>query len=164
MYTAQQFLDSIAHETRVCQHLATKVDPQQLDYRPVEGSRSTIELMRYLTWCVEAPVEALLNKDWSKVSQYAESTNEMTLEQFSEAMDQQLAKTKEWIGGISEEEFMSRSALMPWGAEVPLGAALVDTTLKFISAYRLQLFQCIKVCGATELGTANAWLGVDAPA
>ena len=45
----------------------------------------------------------------------------------------------------------------------PWGQAIFATSVRFLCAYRMQLFLYIKQCGATELGTSNAWLGMDAP-
>ncbi len=161
MIRPQDFIDSIAHETKVCQFLATKVDPKQLGYRPGEKTRSTIELMRYLTWCGVVPTEALIGGDWSVAGRYREDASEMPLEDFSARMDSQLSRVRELIEGVPEAEFLTREAPLPWGTSTILGKGLVDTALKFVSAYRLQLFQNIKCCGAKDLSSSEAWMGMD---
>ncbi len=41
-----------------------------------------------------------------------------------------------------------------------LGLAILNGPLKWLTAYKLQLFLYAKACGA-EIGTANAWAGMD---
>ncbi len=43
-------LKSSLNELSICQHLATKVDASQADWRPRENMRSNIELMQYLCY------------------------------------------------------------------------------------------------------------------
>jgi hypothetical protein len=45
--------------------------------------------------------------------------------------------------------------------DTTLGRALVETTLKWLTAYRMQLFLYAKASGNEKIGTANNWAGVD---
>ena len=47
--TKEELISSLQNEVRILLHLASKVDRNQLDYRPTPKQRSTIELLRYLT-------------------------------------------------------------------------------------------------------------------
>ena len=47
--TREELVSSLQDEVRILLHLAGKVDPAQLDYRPTPTQRSTIELLRYLS-------------------------------------------------------------------------------------------------------------------
>ena len=47
--TKEELIASLQNEVRILVHLTTKVDRNQLDYRPTPTQRSTIELLRYLT-------------------------------------------------------------------------------------------------------------------
>ena len=47
--TREELIASLQHEVRVVLHLASKVDPARLDYRPTPRQRSTLELLQYLT-------------------------------------------------------------------------------------------------------------------
>src|SRR5205814_980033 len=55
MMTKEEFLDSCAHETRVIRHLAGKILPGGLDWKPTPVQRTTLELLRYLTSCAIVP-------------------------------------------------------------------------------------------------------------
>ncbi len=46
--TKSELLSSLRHEVRILTHLAGKVDPAQLDYRPTRTQRSTLELLQYM--------------------------------------------------------------------------------------------------------------------
>ncbi len=163
MFTKEDFLNSIAHEVHVCKHIFSKASPSQADYRPAEGIRSNLELMQYLSCSASLPTEALIKGDWSMASKAMEESSTMKWEEFPARMDAQLESVRSMIAAVPDEEFMTREAALPWGASVKLGAGLVDTSLKFMSAYRLQFFQNVKVSGAKDMNTANAWLGVDKP-
>ena len=59
MLTRDQYLDSVAREIDICKHLYTKVDPARLDWSPGENMRTTLELLRYLTFCGSGPADAV---------------------------------------------------------------------------------------------------------
>jgi len=45
--TKDELVGSLKHEVRILLHLASKVDPAKLDYRPTAKQRSTLELLQY---------------------------------------------------------------------------------------------------------------------
>jgi hypothetical protein len=47
--TKTELIFMLQNEVRILLHLTTKIDPNQLDYRPTPKQRSTIELLRYLS-------------------------------------------------------------------------------------------------------------------
>src|SRR6187399_2742142 len=48
--TKDELIGSLKNEVRILLHLATKIDRGQLDYRPTPKQRSSIELLRYLSF------------------------------------------------------------------------------------------------------------------
>jgi hypothetical protein len=44
--TKDELIASLQHEVRVLLHLASKVDPAKLDYRPTAKQRSLLELLQ----------------------------------------------------------------------------------------------------------------------
>ena len=56
--TKSELIASLQDEVRILLHLASKVDPAKLDYRPTEKQRSTIELLRYLSMMGPVLVDA----------------------------------------------------------------------------------------------------------
>jgi hypothetical protein len=65
------------------------------------------------------------------------------------------------LAGVSDADFRGE---MEWfGNKTTRGAFIVNIVLCGCAAYRTQLFLYLKACGRDELGTANLWIGVDAP-
>jgi hypothetical protein len=55
--TKDELVGSLKHEVRILLHLASKVDPAKLDYRPTAKQRSILELLR--TWPLWVPLRLL---------------------------------------------------------------------------------------------------------
>src|SRR5258707_4958261 len=47
--TKDELIGCLKHEVRILLHLASKVDPAKLDYRPTPKQRSLLELLQYMT-------------------------------------------------------------------------------------------------------------------
>jgi hypothetical protein len=161
MITKTQLLDSMLHECTVIQHLFTKLTPEGLAYRPSPKQRTTAELLQYLSVIGIAGATCIEARDWKRFAPFSERAKEVRPEGFVEAMDRQKAELIAFFKGIPEERFASAEGLLPAGASMPLGAALMNGPLKWLTAYKLQLFLYAKAAGAEELSTVNAWAGVD---
>ena len=46
--TTPELIATLQHEVRILLHLASKVEPAMLDYRPTPKQRSTLELLQYM--------------------------------------------------------------------------------------------------------------------
>ena len=163
MFSKNNFLESLELETNICKHLQAKVDKDNLDYKPTDGQRSLLELLQYLTSSIEVPTRCLVDNDWSKAGEYMEKAKEVTLDNFCDRMDAQLAAAKEIVAPLSDSDFTTKETSLPTGANVILGPSLINFTLKFVTAYRMQLFLYLKSTGSSELNTLNCWFGIDAP-
>ena len=163
MLNTEELKSALSDEIRIIRHLATKVDPAKLDWRPTEGQRSTKELLRYLALVGIGPVKAMLAGDWAVIGGMDEKLEGMGLEGFDAAMESQERELHADVDGLGDSGLVEREGKMPWGDSLPMGKAIFTTSLRFLCAYRMQLFLYIKQSGAHELGTSNAWLGMDAP-
>ena len=165
MITKELLLNSIIHECNVCKHLFTKIPADKFEYRPQENMRSTIELLRYLTF---APYEfglamvnnAIDNKNWESYKEAEEQSENMKAEEFPQAMDRQIEKFKNLFEQITVDDFANKKVTSVWEPNNILGAVLMDTALKVVTVYRMQLFLYVKLCGA-NVNTANCWSGID---
>ena len=162
MYTVDNFLRSIRHETEILKHLHGKLSAEQLDYRPAEGMRSTLELLRYLSYCGIATAEALAEGSWTKYHTRVAAAEKLEGGDFSEAADRQLGELEDLVRGLSEED-LRREVESPSGQVGPLGAILVNHPLRYLSVYRMQLYVYAKASGCSGLSTWNAWGGRDQP-
>ena len=163
MITRDDLINTLRHEMRVIKHLAAKVPPGQLDWRPTPKQRSTIELLRYITTCCIVPVRAMISGSWEHVEAIEKASESLTAADIPAAMDRQMAEVEAAIRAIPEGDFLTKAATMPWGTPTKLGLSLIDCGVKPLVAYRMQLFLYAKQSGNADLGPANCWVGVDAP-
>jgi hypothetical protein len=159
--TKRQFLDSCLHEIAVVKHLAGKVPEGSLDWRPTPKQRSMLELLQYLTTCAIVPARAMVTRSWAHAEGMERASSMISPEIFSQAMDVQARALEDLLEEVSDQDLSGRDAEMPWGAPCKLGEGLVNTALKTLVAYRMQLFLYAKEAGAHQLGPANCWVGVD---
>lgn len=163
MLTREELIEEIVLECTIAKHLYAKLNPADVDYRPSPGQRSTLELLRYLAICASASAYHIATGDMDGArARYTSSAN-MTFEEFPEAMDRQIDELRAVIGGIPETELVTRTAVHPDGNEYPLGLMFVKMPLKWLTAYRMQLFLYAKANGAADINTANNWVGRDRP-
>jgi hypothetical protein len=162
----ESLLKSSLHELSVCQHLATKFDATQADWRPRENMRSTLELMQYLTYIggtmtkhfIDPPVD----HEEARLKYRANaklSADSMTFENFSEWIEREKNEISDAYATITDAD-LSRMTYHPFsGDENTLFEALL-TVNKYLCAYRHQLFLYAKMCGA-NINTRNNWYGLD---
>ena len=153
--------DAMQHECDIAIHLHGKVPAGALDYRPSPGQRSTLELMRYLAGCGIGAARARRDGDWAGYKEVRVENAAMGGEGFPAAMAKQKAALGALLDGLDDEALATQEATLPWGEKVTLGRALVETSLKWLTAYRMQLFLYAKAAGNEKIGTANNWGGVD---
>lgn len=164
MITKQQLASSIATECDIAVHLFGKLGPDSYDYRPSPGQRNTTELLQYLSMCGIGGIRWLEQGRPKVWKEHVAKAADLPPAKFVEAMQQQKAEIAEFFTRTDASVLATREATMPTGDKMPLGAAIMNGPLKWLTAYKLQLFLYAKATGATEIGTANAWAGIDWPA
>ncbi len=160
MYTKQEFIDSVIHEFAVLKHLAAKIPEGSADYRPSEKQRSVLELLQYLSYISSTGAKLILTDDMSVFGPAVERGAKTTVENFAQAMDQEQAEFLAIMDQFTDEEFKKPINLFK-GGEKTKAAWLVDSILKWLAAYKMQLFLYIKANGNFEIGTSNVWGGFD---
>ncbi|MHC4957875.1 MAG: hypothetical protein ACYTGN_05820 [Planctomycetota bacterium] len=162
MITKEQLLDSMRAECSIIKHLATKVPEGGLEYRPSDGQRSTMELMRYLTRGAIVPAIHAVTDSWDHGEEYEKQTESVTPENFAAEMDRQVEMLEKLFAEIDAEEALTKPTTMPWGTPTTTGAGLMDMALKLLVAYRMQLFLYVKAAGA-DVSSPDCWVGVSPP-
>lgn len=163
--TKQELIDTIHHDIHVLLHLASKIGLEQLDYRPTPGQRSTIELLRFLTFALPVNLRGLLageggDAEWQRIWTEGETeSKEMGLEDVKARLAAQPAVVEQMLRDYPEEKF--REPLALFGRTVTRGQWLVDLVLVQPPAYRMQLFLYLKASGLSELNSMNLWVGID---
>jgi len=159
--TKQELIDCLRKEVRILVHLCGKIQPEMLDYRPTPKQRSTIELLRYMSFMGPELVKsvqagAFLVEEWTAAE--ARSAD-LDLAAATAAIEAQAAFYADAVNGFSDEELQTEINL--FGHPEKRGPALVDIVVCGHAAYRTQLFCYLKSCGRDELNTMNLWAGVD---
>ena len=161
--TKSELIDALKNEVRILQHLTTKIEPGMLDYRPTPGQRSTMEWLKYLGVMGPVLVQSALA---GKFDQGAWAARAATLEDadFPTVVKALAAHADEYetlLRNVPDEAF--RKEIEMFGTRSSVGAIIVWLALGGCAAYRTQLFNYLKACGRTELGTMNLWAGMDQP-
>jgi hypothetical protein len=151
----------MTRECDICLHLFSKLSPDAYDYKPSDSQRTTLELLRYLAACGIGGLRAMANSDWKLFNEELARTREMPAEDFPATMTRQKQAIEQFFASTSEAVLETKEAKMPGGATLPLGAGIMNGPLKWLAAYKLQLFLYAKATGAHQIGTANAWAGID---
>lgn len=163
--TKDELISALQTEVRLLLHLASKVEPEKLDYRPSAKQRSTLELLQYLT--MMGPVQMGLAKagvfDWQDfganwTAQEAAS-KKLNLEEIREAIAKQSTLYAEILNSCSDEDL--RTEIELFGVKATRGSMMVSLVLIHYAAYRMQLFLYLKASGQEELNTMNLWVGID---
>ncbi len=154
---------ALQHEIKILLHLAGKLEPAMLDYRPTPKQRSALELLRYLSAMAPGLLEVA---DTGTFSPPAWTVHEQAAaaRSFEQTLAVIAAQGVEY--GRLEARWSDadmRAEIAPWGEKTSRGAFLVAFLLCGYAAYRTQLFLYLKACGRAELGTLNLWDGVDPP-
>ena len=161
MITKDQLAQSFARECDIAIHLFTKLSPDAYGYQPSAEQRTTVALLRYLAVCASAGIHCMVHKDWKLFAGYRERVENMPAAEFPAAMERQKQEILQFFASTSEEALRTQEAPMPGGGMLPLGFAVLEGPLKWLTAYKMQLFLYAKATGATQLKTSNLWRGTD---
>ena len=162
--TKDELIASLQNEVRILLHLASKLDPTMLDYRPTPKQRTPLELLRYLavmgpSLIRGAKIGAFDMEFWQSET---EKANAASVERVLEMIAAQSAEYERLLNQFSDADF--RAEIEMFGRKQSRGSFIVNLVLSGCAAYRTQLFLYLKSCGREELSTMNLWGGIDAPA
>jgi len=166
--TKDELLNALSQEIRILLHLADKVDPAKLDYRPTAKQRSTLELLQYLTILGPIHFRAVFRNrfdmdEWSNALRSGVAAAKLlTLAEARDAIGKQIILFAELLRPASEADL--RAEIEMFGHKASRGSFLVSLVLCHLTAYRMQLFLYLKGSGREELSTLNLWAGMDPPA
>jgi hypothetical protein len=161
--TKQELIAHLQNEVRIFVHLAGKIDPSKLDYRPTPKQRSTMELLRYMVVMGPGLLRAIKagTFDREAFGAAAAEANAMNFDQVLGALDKQRSAYAEILGSYSDEDFRGEIDLFGAGKQTR-AAVIAHLVMGGCAAYRTQLFLYLKSSGRDELNTMNLWQGVDA--
>ena len=161
MLDKNDVLDAILRDCDISLHLFGKLPEGGLDYQPSSEQRNTLQLLRYIAHCGIGGSRALVEGNWDGYQEVAQRVQEMAGEEFPAAMERQKQELRGLFAEITDEDFASRDATLPTGETLKLGRALLEMPVKWMTAYRMQLFLYAKAAGNSDIWTPNCWAGVD---
>lgn len=159
MLTIEQYIKAFSKECAISIHLYGKMPPGGLDYRPTAGQRSTLELMRYLSYAPYNGVRRIVAGDWNLGKPANEVTKDMPPSDFPMRMAWQAEEVAGILRSASLVALLEDDFTFPWKETMKKGEALVAHPLKWLTAYRMQLFLYLKAAGAGDLATPDIWHG-----
>src|SRR6266496_3338305 len=157
--TKDELIVSLQREVRILLHLAGKIDPDRLDYRPTPTQRSTIELLRYLMVMGPALIRGIKTGTFDLEAWKADAAvaDAASLDLLLAAIEKQSAQYAALLNAYSDADF--RGEIDMFGRKATRGTFIVELVLGGCAAYRTQLFLYLKACGRDELNTMNLWQG-----
>ena len=157
MITKDDLLASALREIRISKQLLTNMPEGGWDYRPSEAQRSTLDLARYLCAVGQGTVHAGSDGSFQWFAENNERFQALKAEEIPGELDKEIAEMERLFGQITEDQFQNAEVTVGDMGHYTLRGWLMETTLKFLTAYKLQLFLYLKAAGATHINTLDAW-------
>jgi len=166
--TTSELIATLQHEVSVLLHLAGKVEPSMLGYRPTPKQRSTLELLQYMAIMGPTQLTVIehgvfdrptLAATWRPAEAEAKT---MSFDQAIAAIGRQSDEYARRLGAWTDRDY--RTDVDMFGRKSSRGLLVITLVLNGHAAYRTQLFLYLKACGREELSTMNLWAGRDMPA
>ena len=161
--TKEELITNLQNEVRILVHLAGKVDPSKIDYRPSAKQRSIIELLQYLVIMGPNVIRGIKAGafDGEAWGASAAAAKVLSFDQTVAALEKLSPTYAELISSFSDDDFRTKVDL--FGRDESKGSHIVYLVSGGHAAYGTQLFLYLKACGRDELNTMNLWGGMDAP-
>ncbi len=155
----QQLLQNIEREYKLLKQLIPLIEEQDLNFKPTDKVRTTLEIMQYLStvgstmlrWFL---INDLTPQEFVKIRAYR---NTLTLADFSERLDKQFEEIKVYFDTFTEEELYTKEIELPWKEKMILGTAIINCPIKWLTTYRMELFMYLKINKGLEISTKEAW-------
>ncbi len=155
----QHLLQNIEREYKLLKQLIPLIEEKDLNFKPTDKVRTTMELMQYLStigatmlrWFL---VNDLTKEEFLKIRAYRET---LTLKDFGSRLDKQLEEIKNYFDTFSEEDLLTKEIELPWKEKMILGTAIINCPIKWLATYRMELFLYLKINGRPEISTKEAW-------
>lgn len=157
MISKSELMESALREVRISKQLLTNMPEGGWDYRPTPKQRSMLELARYICAVGQGTLHAAKDGSFKWFGEHNERFQALTIEEIPGEMDKEMAEMERLFGEISDDAFANAELTVEGMGNYTLRGWLTETTLKFLTAYKLQLFLYLKSAGASEINTMDAW-------
>ncbi len=159
MYVQEHLLQNLKREIDLIKQLVPFIEEKDLQYRPVANVRSTYELMQYLSGVGSTMLRWFIKNDMTpelreKIKEYRST---LTLQNFPARLDEQWNFIQEYMNEITEDDLLHKEIELPTKEKMTLGTAIINAPIKWLTAYRMELFLYLKMNGHSNLSTKEAW-------
>lgn len=152
--------ESIIKELRLIKRLSSKISAGTEDFRPKENVRSIIELLQYLSGCGTGMIQFGLSGETEArpfLLKLRENAPKVTLENAPSIFDAQIDLVNKLFDSITEEDLLTKTVTYPWGTTDSFGKVILETSIKWLTGYKMQLFIYLKQVSHEALSTPDLW-------
>ncbi len=158
-------IKEIEREVHILKGLYKKLEDVNLDFRPNPSTRSLRELLEYIKVCALPTLLKYSYKDLDKLQtvkrEYEYQLNTFEESDYSKILDWQFEKIKFLLVRIPDEQLETDQVTIWKDQTMSLFTALLNTTVKYFTAYRMQLFLYLKMAGQSTLNSQDCWVGTN---
>ncbi len=162
MLKPTQFIKLLEKEIGTIIQLSKNIQPEMLNYRPKENMRTMEELMNYISGCGYNFQSYWMTDGSLSVQDFFANLRAnrtmVTIDNFEQEMKRQLENIIKLVASLNDDEWQHKMVKYPWGEEAPIGEALIETTIKWLTAYKYQMMMYIKMGGDVPLTTKDVWV------
>ena len=72
-------------------------------------------------------------------------------------MNEQQKIIHSYFEKISDDDLLNKEVELFWKEKMPLGLAIMQGPVKWLTTYRMELFKLVKLSGRAEISTKEAW-------
>ncbi len=152
--------NSIIKELKLIKRLSTKVPAGTEDFRPRENVRSMIELLQYLSTCGTGMLQFWQSGETEPrpfLMKLRELAPMVTLENAPAIFDAQIDLVNELFANITEHDLATKEVTHPAGSKGLLAEGIIETSIKWLTGYKMQLFLYLKEVSEEALSTPDLW-------
>jgi hypothetical protein len=157
MFTTASLIRCWNTETEICIALAAKIPAGGLDYRPTQGQRNTLDLLRYLAYGPRNGVVRVVSGDWGATPPAMEMAKDMPASDFARIMTLHADEVTRLLRAANPDDLAHGTMTFPWGETFTKGEALVHYPYRWLTGYRMQLFLYLKGAGVAGISTPDLW-------
>lgn len=163
MLNKDNLADYITGELKAVKHIHSKFPRGRANYRPSETQRSALELGRYLATCGVRPILAAIDGGFIRADAWAEKVNKADWEQLPALYDEAAKTIRSEFERTPTGDFFNKQADLGGGIKRTPAEAAILGAMRYLPAYRLQMFLYAKDCGVKNINSYNVWRGEDMP-
>lgn len=159
----EQLYEAIKAEFKILNHLYNKIPEGKMEFKPGDEMRTIHQLLKYLTWSGAASLKGFIEGDENSpnfeiYSELSEANKDFKPENFIEYLDRELELIKTLFEKFDDKGLLEKKIMTPFGKKVSLGEGIINTTVKHMNAYKMQLYLYLKILGV-KLDTGDCWIG-----